>query len=721
MVKVAEEYTPADMSIFLTQLNVLHESLEHDVEVMTRAYDAMRSQAGSYRMKSPFGAPSADDDDDERKKAGSLSNGSNFVHFMLQVARGCLEMVNMLKTTAEELEVKPEFICLGDRQVPTTSKDLQEFSLVVDLNSGRIQDFMTSVITSHTVPKGVLEVAKGFAKQMEGYHQILTRRHTVGGIEVHGDPIRTDLAMCLYENVDGNGEIEGGKKANEVSAYAINKATLLADILQDPFLRQFVDYPGMVADFIAGFLQDFWKMSLAIAATTEDSAKRLRQLLRQGTLRAPMQYEFDQVIKSIKDLDFNRIEAKDKTGLLSAEEKLEQEFRNETLSILADMLGNTKAEEIVAYVLDRKEQWHIRQRDENSFYVCKIGAGNPFGGEAPGMLEVIPGIRPKVNLDDILGSGFEEAKAMIASARDSSKWSDLYMATSPSRKVDKTNVLLVGPMGCGKTEILRALGSDQKSIGIFAQASDFLTCWKGEAEKNPKRLFEAGLKLQRESQRQVFFLIDEIDTILNGDRGQAAFGGTNLATEFQILMDGITSYPNLAVWGATNHPERIPMPLLRRFAKVIVVGELGHKDRMALLQRFLSFLPLSKNFNDEAWIDASKILDGAVGDTVRKVTDHIWRSKMHAFTSKHTAEAEKVVAFLQEGGTTFDAGSMTPHLREKLHTMMRPFVEVRPGDLLEAASIYLDNPAIKQEIRTAVDTYKAAREHLVGMVAPRAI
>jgi SpoVK/Ycf46/Vps4 family AAA+-type ATPase len=174
------------------------------------------------------------------------------------------------------------------------------------------------------------------------------------------------------------------------------------------------------------------------------------------------------------------------------EERHELEFRNNTIEMVSMLLReHSSVEALIKYILGRKQELREYNLEENSF------------------------------------------------------------STSPSKKADKGNGLLIGPQGCGKTEVLRGIASDRRSIGIFAQASDFLTCWRGEAEKNPKRLFEAGLKIQRESKKQVFFLIDEIDTILNGDRGSAAFGGTNLATEFQVLMDGITSYPSLALWGAT--------------------------------------------------------------------------------------------------------------------------------------------------------------------------
>lgn len=269
---------------------------------------------------------------------------------------------------------------------------------------------------------------------------------------------------------------------------------------------------------------------------------------------------------------------------------------------------------------------------------------------------------------------------------------------------------------CGKSEVLRAMGGDRQNIGIYAQPSDFLTCWKGESEKNPKRLFEAALKLQKDSGKQVFILIDEVDTILNDDHARGGFGSTNLTTEFQQLMDGILRYPNIAVWSATNHPERIPMPMIRRFSKVAVVGELNQADRVKLLKHFTGFVPISHEFPEAAWEDAATLLEGAVGDTLRKVADHIWREKMSDLVRNHPRVAEKIIAKLtQDGAKKFQVSQLTKEMRADIHKDMRPFVEVTAEDLIASTAIHLDNIAIRTEIATAVETYERSKLFLAGI------
>lgn len=716
LIQMALEFDSGRLDGTSAVLETMCQEFDAQVDEIGDTYASMIAEAQqSLKAVNPFDKK---DQDDWFTQFKHTMGGGNFISLILGIARGLQHGFHELRDTVRNVQPAGLFFVAGDLKAPKTQEELRDFALALQMNQDGLQRFVEGIEKASILQNMVVTIARGVVRHLETYHRMLRQRHSTDGVKIHGDPIRTDLAIAIFENADAHGEIQEGKKPDEISAYTQRKAALLADALCGGLFGGFVKNPGEVIDFLVTNLKAMWEASEKVEEAIRPTAEGVRLAIgapRRSRLMTSS--EFKEALSSIKELDPRTIREKDKVGLQTEEERLEAEFRNDTIAHVCQLLTHAQGAEIIQYVLQRKAEWYRIQRDENSFYVCRVSSGNSFLGEAPGALEVIPAPKPHVSLEDLVGSGFDDVREMVNQAKDSSQYNDLFKATSPSGKTDKTNVLLIGPMGCGKTEALRGISGVKGALSIFAQGSDFLTCWKGEAEKNPKRLFEAALKLNKETERQVFVSIDEIDTVLNGERGRDMFGGTNLTTEFQILMDGVVSYAGLSVWGATNHPERMSMPIIRRFAKVLLVGELMHTDRVKLLRRSLSYLPLSPSFSDVVWTDASMKLEGAVGDTVRKMADEVWRKKMRGFVNKKPDQAREVVKFLQMNGTRFDRSKFSLERRAQLETMLRSYgIEVAPEDLTQAIDQGLANTAIKAEIKTAVDTYRVARNHLVGLV-----
>lgn len=704
---------------FIQNMEVLCETIDSNVDALAKANNALLAEARqtTRRKRNPFSG--SEEAEDPFADLRHTVDGQNFMRVIFDVTSTIRRGYHGVRDTA--IGLKPGKILLVGRrvsEVPETIEQLNAFSIQFNMNRSTIERFIDGMLTAEMARANIINLGRLVVDKLDSYHATILHRHTVEGIQIHGDPVVTDLAISIFENVDANGEIRDGKKADEISAYSVRKAIIVADAIKTGLVGDFIRSPERLHKFINENLNNLWALANDLASIAKPFVEKFREHMGSSVRKARVMSdsEFEEALHFLEDLDPRNVTFKDKKGLLTAEERFELEFRNETIKQVVRRLQDPscKTQELIDYILRRKEELHVYYQDENSFYVCKIGNGNPFSGEAPGGLTVVPGIKPVVNIDDVVGSGFDQVKDFILQVRESAKWHDLFLATSPSKSADKANALLIGPQGCGKSEVLRAVGGDRKSIGVYAQPSDFLTCWKGEAEKNPKRLFEAALQLQKESHKQVFILIDEVDTILNDDHARGGFGATNLTTEFQQLMDGILQYPHIAVWAATNHPERIPMPMIRRFSKVAIVGELSQDDRVKLLKHFVSFLPIADDFPEEAWQDAAKRLEGAVGDGIRKVADYVWREKMAALVRKHPASASKVIEWLNEG-EKFQVSRFNQDRRQALHGKLKEHLAVQPADLLESVEVHLDNIAFRTEIETAVETYERSKRFLAGI------
>lgn len=678
---------------------------------LERSNRSMDSEIRStVRRREPRTFDEAEDAAKEMKH--SISHDTNF----LRVAATVVSAIDDAYTTLYEMT---RALCPGELivtrnygQQPRNYEEMQHMVFEIELNYASVSKFISAATQLDAADLWLSNFLRGVEEVLRIYHRALQNRHSTEGILVHGDPVLTDIAITIYENIDANGEIEDGRDPEQVSAYTVKKAEILTEALKDDFVHGLTERPDKLNDLISSSFLAMQTYAKELREKIKKQVDRIMQAL--GERHQKPSYSLAEQLGMLGELSPMTVVYRDRGVLLTAEERKNLEFKNQTISSIVNLIRaqDLDIKDVIQYVLQRKAQLRKFFMEENSFYVCRIGHGDPFLGKAPGALEVIPGTRPNVKLDDILGSGFTEVRQFADSIVQAAKWHDLFVATSPSKSADKSNVLLVGPMGCGKTEVMRAVGSDRGSIAISAQGSDFMTCWKGEQEKNPKRLFEQALRIQRDSRRHVHICIDEIDSVLNNDKD---YGATNLTLEFQILMDGIVQYPGISVWGATNHVDRIPMPMIRRFSKVLVVGELSQEDRVKLLKAFVGFLPIG-DITEDQWGSYAKRLDGATGDVMRKVADVIWREKMTDFVSKSPESAEKCVKFLSQK-ERFQIADFTPAQRQEFKRLLSNHVLVKHEDVDASVRSCLRNIGVLSEIETAKKTYSEARKYLAHLAA----
>ena len=665
----------------------------------------------------------------------ALKGDQNLIHMLANISTGFVQAWKILEGIASGLDAG-ELLAI-DEQADSTREKMQDLAAELSLNGDACVRFENACRGLGGYRHSLIDIASQITKVADQFFVALSKRHSSEGIRIWHSPVLTDFSMSIYNNIAHHGNITEQTTESQISAYSMRKAIAIIDWTRDEDFEEILTSDVFEFSYwIKRQLRKLWKTSKDLEDIFKDELKAVAQVHYTRVI-TPSDEAFDSKMRMLEELDPNKVKYEDRSATFSEEEIRNLEHKNEVLGKICSMLKDKEksSHDIANYVYDQVKKLRQHYLEVNSFYVCKIGQGNPMMGQSSGALEVVPGKRPNSNFADIIGSGFDELRDFSQHIKRMQKFADLYLMTSPRRTHDRANVLLIGPQGCGKTEALRAVANDDDSIAIFAQGSDFLTSWMGEAQKNPKRLFEAAVKLQKESGRHIHILIDEIDSVVNDDYSTTKI---NLTLEFQMIMDGVVEYPNISVWGTTNHPERIPMPMIRRFAKLLIVGKLDQRQRVDLLKHFFSNLPMEK-ISDEEWGKRASRLEHATGDVIRKIADHVWRSEISRFITDSPEEAEKMLDIIHrinyEAGQKYKAevtgtradreiderlrgGGKTSRRKQFLKQLRQTF-EIKKESVDKAINVALDNIGIINEMQTAKKTYEDAERFLADIKSER--
>ncbi|MCK5548444.1 MAG: ATP-binding protein, partial [Thermoplasmata archaeon] len=150
-------------------------------------------------------------------------------------------------------------------------------------------------------------------------------------------------------------------------------------------------------------------------------------------------------------------------------------------------------------------------------------------------------------------------------------------------------ILLIGPPGCGKTLLMRALASELRMDIIIIKCSDLMSKWYGESESRIELMF----KEARERKPSIIFL-DDIDTIA---RSRDLYSADDVTPRLlgMILseLDGMNTGSETIIVGSTNKPEIIDPAILRpgRIDKIIYVPPPDIRERAEILRIHLKGKP----------------------------------------------------------------------------------------------------------------------------------
>ncbi len=148
---------------------------------------------------------------------------------------------------------------------------------------------------------------------------------------------------------------------------------------------------------------------------------------------------------------------------------------------------------------------------------------------------------------------------------------------------------LYGPPGTGKTAYGRWLAEQMGVPLLIKRASDLMSMWVGENEKNIARAF------RQAEQEGALLLIDEVDSFLQDRRGAHRGWEASLVNEMLTQME---SFPGVFI-ASTNLMEGLDQAALRRFDLKVKFDFLKPEQASELLRRHCATMNLGTPQSDQ--------------------------------------------------------------------------------------------------------------------------
>ena len=187
--------------------------------------------------------------------------------------------------------------------------------------------------------------------------------------------------------------------------------------------------------------------------------------------------------------------------------------------------------------------------------------------------------KDRITFKDV--AGLKEAKEELIEVVDFLKNPKKYLEIGA--RIPR-GVLLLGPPGCGKTMLARAVAGEANVPFFHISGSEFVELFVGVGASRVRDLFQTAKKAGR-----CIIFIDEIDAV-GRERGAGLGGGHDereqTLNQILVEMDGFERDDERIVLAATNRPDILDPALLRpgRFDRRIVLDMPDIKDREEILK-----------------------------------------------------------------------------------------------------------------------------------------
>ncbi|KAF5271018.1 hypothetical protein FQR65_LT05368 [Abscondita terminalis] len=298
-------------------------------------------------------------------------------------------------------------------------------------------------------------------------------------------------------------------------------------------------------------------------------------------------------------------------------------------------------------------------------------------------------------VDPLLGSGkgvrfsdvagLREAKQEVMEFVDYLKRPDHYK--SLGAKVPK-GALLLGPPGCGKTLLAKAVATEANVPFLSMNGSEFIEMIGGLGAARVRDLFKEARK-----RSPCIIYIDEIDAVGRKRSSQVSFTGTSGESEqtlnqLLVEMDGMATKQGIIMLASTNRPDILDKALLRpgRFDRHILIDLPDLVERSQIFEQHLKGISLEKPPN----VYSQRLAFLTPGFTGADIANVCNEAALHAAREKKQQVTKVDLEYAVErlvGGTEKRSHAMSAH--EKMVVAYHESGHALVGWMLEHTDAFL--------------------------------